>query len=56
LECKRNVGYKCGNEIIVEAITFNIEAKDYKVGFENKLYKVINVFDHNEKNILQLLE
>lgn len=49
LEYKRNVGYKCDNESIVEAITFNIETKDYKVGFENELYKIINVFDYNGK-------
>jgi hypothetical protein len=49
LEYKRNVGYKCENESIVEAITFNIENKDYKVGFENELYKIINVFEFNGK-------
>jgi len=49
LEYKRNVGYKCENESIVEAITFNIETKDYKVGFENELYKIINVFEFNGK-------
>jgi hypothetical protein len=47
LEYRRNVGYKCENESIVEAITFNIDTKDYKVGFENELYKVINVFEFN---------
>ena len=49
VEYKRNVGYKCENESIVEAITFNIETKDYKVGFENGLYKIINVFEFNAK-------
>ena len=49
VEYKRNVGYKCENESIVEAITFNIETKDYKVGFENELYKIINVFEFNAK-------
>ena len=43
------MGYKCENESIVEAITFNIETKDYKVGFENGLYKIINVFEFNPK-------
>ena len=47
LEYKRNVGYKCENESIVDAITFNNETKDYKVGFENELYKIINVFEFN---------
>jgi len=49
LEYKRNVGYKCENESIVDAITFNIETKDYKVGFENELFKIINVFEFNAK-------
>ena len=49
LEYKRNVGYRCENESIVEGITFNIETKEYKVGFENELYKIINVFDYNGK-------
>ena len=49
LEYKRNVGYKCENESIVEAITFNIETKNYKVGFENEIYKIINVFEFNAK-------
>lgn len=49
LEYKRNVGYKCENESIVEAITFNIETTNHKVGFENELYKIINVFDFNGK-------
>ena len=47
LEYKRNVGYICENKSIVDAITFNIETKDYKVGFENELYKIINVFEFN---------
>jgi hypothetical protein len=49
LEYKRNVGYKCENENILEAISSNIETKDYKTGFENEMYKVINVFEFNEK-------
>ena len=47
LEYKRNVGYRCENKSILDAITFNIETKDYKVGFENELYKIINVFEFN---------
>jgi hypothetical protein len=47
LEYKRNVGYRCENESIVEAITLNIETTNHKVGFENELYKVINVFEFN---------
>jgi hypothetical protein len=47
LEYKRNVGYKCENESILEAISSNIETTDHKVGFENEFYKVINVFEFN---------
>ena len=49
LEYKRNVGYKCENENILEAISANIGTIAYKVGFENEVYKVINVFEFNEK-------
>jgi hypothetical protein len=49
LEYKRNVGYRCENENIVEALTLKIEPNDYRVGFENELYKIINVFEFNEK-------
>jgi hypothetical protein len=56
LEYKRNVGYKCENESIVEAITFNIENQDYKVGFENELYKIINVFDYDGKSYCNCLD
>jgi hypothetical protein len=43
------VGYKCENENILEAISANIGTIDYKIGFENELYKVVNVFEFNEK-------
>jgi hypothetical protein len=49
LEYKRNVGYKCDNEQIVQANAFEIAIKDCKVGFENELFKIINVFDYNGK-------
>lgn len=49
LEYKRNVGYKCENENILEAISSDIETTDFKVGFENEVYKVINVFEFNGK-------
>ena len=49
LEYKRNIGYRCENENIVQAITNTIEPKDCKIGFENELYKIINVFDYNGK-------
>ena len=49
LEYKRNVGYKCENENILEAISSNIQPTNYKVGFENEVYIVINVFEFNDK-------
>lgn len=49
LEYKRNVGYRCENDNISEAITPVIHTLDYKVGFENELYIIINVFDYNGK-------
>ena len=50
------MGYKCENESIVEAITFNVETKDYKVGFENELYKIINVIEFNAKTYFNSLD
>ena len=56
LEYKRNVGYRCENESILEAISSNIETKYYKVGFENELYKVINVFEFNGTTYFNCLD
>ena len=50
LEYKRNFGYKCENESILKATTPVIFPSDFKVGFENELYKIINVFDYNGKS------
>lgn len=47
LEYKRNVGYRCDNENIAEAITLDILPSECKVGFENELYIIINIFDYN---------
>ncbi len=47
LEYKRNVGYRCDNENIIEAITLDILPSECKVGFENELYIIINRFDCN---------
>lgn len=49
LEYKRNVGYRCDNENITEAITLDILPSECKVGFENELYIIINVFDYDGK-------
>jgi hypothetical protein len=50
LEYKRNVGYKCENESILKATTPVFLPSDFRVGFENELYKIINVFDYNGKS------
>ena len=49
LEYKRNVGYRCDNKNITEAITLDILPSEFKVGFENELYIIINRFDYNGK-------
>lgn len=49
MEYKRNVGYKCENDNISEAITPDILPSELKVGFENELYIIINVFDYKGK-------
>ncbi|MFZ4672454.1 MAG: hypothetical protein ACOYLT_10615 [Flavobacterium sp.] len=49
LEYKRNEGYRCENDSIIEAISFKIQPSDITVGFENELYKIINVFEFNGK-------
>ena len=50
LEYKRNVGYRCENENIVEAINTNIDPKNSYISFENDIYKIINVFDYDGKS------
>jgi hypothetical protein len=50
LEYKRNVGYKCENDNITESITIDILPSEFKVGFENELYIIINVFEYNGKS------
>ena len=47
LEYKRNIGYRCENENIVQAVIITIDAKECKVGFENEVFKIINVFNYN---------
>ena len=47
LEYKRNVGYKCENENVVQAVSAAIDTRECKVGFENDAFKIINVFDYN---------
>lgn len=49
LEYKRNLGYRCDNENIMEAITLDTLPSECKVGFENALYIIINMFDYKGK-------
>ena len=45
LEYKRNVGYRCENQNIIEISMPDILPSISRVGFENELYSIINVFD-----------
>ena len=56
LEYKRNLGYKCENEILLKTQTFTRENLDYKVGFENELYIIINEFDYHGKTYCNCLD
>ena len=56
LEYKRNVGYRCENENITQAISYEILPLDYKVGFENELYTIINVFDYHGKTYCNCMD
>lgn len=49
LEYKRNVGYRCDSQTIVGGISSTIDSQNYKVGFENDIYIIINVFNYNGK-------
>ena len=46
IEYKRNVGYKCANELVIQATDIELVLKDCKVGFENDVFKIINVFEY----------
>ena len=56
LEYKRNLGYRCDNENIIEAITLDILPSECKVGFENELYIIINIFDYNGRTYCNCLD
>lgn len=56
LEYKRNLGYRCENENITEAISSHFLPSEYKVGFENDLYTIINVFEYNGKTYCNCLD
>lgn len=56
LEYKRDMGYRCDNDNISEAITLDILPSECKVGFENELYTIINVFDYEEKTYFNCLD
>jgi hypothetical protein len=50
LKYERNAGYRCKNKNVVQAVETIIDLKDCKVGYENDLFKIINVFDYNGIN------
>lgn len=56
LEYKRNVGYKCENENVLQTESMTIDSSMCKVGFENELFTIINVFTHNEKTYCNCMD
>lgn len=49
VEYKRNSGYRCEDESFIQPSSIAVEPQDMKVGFENDLFKIINVFDNSGK-------
>lgn len=56
LEYKRNVGYRCENENVLQKESISIDSSTCKVGFENELYRIINVFTHNGKTYCNCMD
>jgi hypothetical protein len=56
LEYKRNVGYRCENENVLQKESISIDSSTCKVGFENELYRIINVFTHNGKTYFNCMD
>ena len=61
IEYKRFSGYKCEtpeleSNFMFSAPNIHLDAKNLKVGFENELYKVINVFEFNAKTYCNCLD
>jgi arginine repressor len=56
LEYKRNVGYRCENENVLQTESMTIDSNMCKVGFENELYTIINVFNHNGKTYCNFMD
>jgi hypothetical protein len=48
LEYKRNVGYRCENSKFIQPISYTLETKDMKVGYETEQFKIINVFEYGD--------
>jgi hypothetical protein len=47
LDHKRNVGYKIENSSIENQLDLTLDTKNYSIGFENGIFKVINRFEYN---------
>jgi hypothetical protein len=50
LKYERNVGYRCKNEKVVQTVKNTIDPKNCRIGYENDVFKIINVFDYNGIN------
>jgi len=47
IDHKRNVGYKIDSNSIETQLELRLDTKNYSVGFENAIFKVINRFEYN---------
>lgn len=56
LEYKRNVGYRCENENVLQTTSISIDSSTCKVGFENEHYIIVNVFTHNGKTYCNCMD
>lgn len=56
LEYKRNLGYRCENENVLKTNFLDIDSSFCKVGYENELYIIINVFTYKGKTYCNCLD
>lgn len=46
LEYKRNLGYRCENKSVIQALHLILDANMNKIGHENEIFKIVNIFDY----------
>ena len=47
IDHKRNIGYKIDNNSFETQLDLTLDTKNYSIGFENDIFKVINRFEYN---------